>query len=231
MRPSELQVLYEDNHLLGVVKPAGLLVQGDRTGDQTLLEIAKAWLRRRYGKPGRVYLGLVHRLDRPVSGVVLFARTSKAAGRLAKQFREGSVRKLYWAVAAGVPAPPEGEAEAWLAGQADGRGRTRAALQAFPGARQARLRYRTLERAPGAAWLEVEPLTGRRHQIRVQLALLGHPILGDTKYGGPRWSADRRIALHAKSLEVVHPVRDQKVLLVAPPPADWPWPPPQAGAG
>jgi 23S rRNA pseudouridine1911/1915/1917 synthase len=229
MRPSELQVLFEDNHLLAVVKPAGLLVQGDRTGDPTLLEIAKAWLRRRYGKPGRVYLGLVHRLDRPVSGVVLLARTSKAAGRLARQFREGSVRKIYWAVVAGSPEPRAGEAEAWLAGRADGRGRTRSALQAFPGARLARLRYRTVERAAGSAWLEVEPLTGRRHQIRVQLALLGHPILGDTKYGGPSWRADRRLALHGRSLEVVHPVGGQKVLLVAPPPEIWPWPPPVAG--
>jgi 23S rRNA pseudouridine1911/1915/1917 synthase len=226
MRPSELQILYEDNHLLGVVKPAGLLVQGDRTGDPTLLEVAKAWIRQRYGKPGLVYLGLVHRLDRPVSGVVLLARTSKAAGRLAMQFREGSVRKIYWAVVAGVPAPRAGEAVAWLAGRADARGRTRAAPQPFPGARESRLRYRTLKHAAETAWLEVQPLTGRRHQIRAQLALLGHPVLGDTKYGGQRWLTDRALALHARSLEVVHPVRDEPVVLVAPPPSTWPWPPP-----
>lgn len=223
----ELKVIHEDNHLLAVDKPAGLLVQGDRSGDPDLTMAAKEYLRRKYHKPGNVYLGLVHRLDRNVSGVVLLARTSKSAGRLAAVFRAKQVTKIYLAVVAGRPEPAGGELKAWLAAQGDARGVTRAAVQAFAGARESLLRYRVLEEAAGCSLLEVQPVTGRRHQIRAQLALAGHPLLGDIKYGARRRLPDHRIALHAHALELDHPVGGRPLRLTAEPPADWPWPPPR----
>ena len=220
----KLEVLYEDNHLLAVVKPAGLLVQGDRSGDVTLLDLARTYLKTKYAKPGQVFLGLVHRLDRNVSGVVLLARTSKAAGRLGTQFREGTVTKLYRAVVAGRPGPSPGEWHSWLYPKGDFQGVTRADKSAFPGAKVARLRYDVVESAGGWSLVNVWPVTGRRHQIRAQFALEGHPLLGDVKYGSRRRLADHRIGLHALSLTVTHPVRDQSLTLTAPLPSDWPWP-------
>jgi 23S rRNA pseudouridine1911/1915/1917 synthase len=219
------QVIYEDNHLLAVVKPAGLLVQGDRSGDATLLATAKAYLKRKYAKRHNVFLGLVHRLDRPVSGVVLFARTSKAAGRLSRQFRERTVRKCYRAVVEGRPPADGGELVAFLAARGDARGVTRAAPDPFPGARQARLYYTVTAYAGPYALLSVEPVTGRRHQIRVQLALAGCPVHGDLKYGAAGPLTDRGIALHAERLEVAHPISGAELALAAPVPARWPWPP------
>lgn len=215
-------VLYEDNHLLAVAKPPGWLVQGDRSGDPTLLEAAKSYLKRKYAKPGNVYLGLVHRLDRPVSGVVLLARTSKAAGRLAQQFRERSARKEYLAVVEGLP-PRDGELIAFLADRADRRGVTRAGPQPFAGSREGRLVLVVLARSRGRSLLRIEPLTGRRHQIRAQLALVGCPVVGDIKYGAGRRRADRSIALHARVLEIDHPVSGDRVVLRAPLPPGWPW--------
>lgn len=219
-----LPIIYEDNHLLAVVKPAGLLAQGDRTGDPSVTDLAAAYLRQRYGKPGNVYVGLVHRLDRPVSGVLLLARTSKAAARLSAQFRDGTVAKTYLAVVAPAPAADAADLTAWLGDRADPRGRTPAAAAPFPGAREARLGYRVRARAAGAALLEVEPVTGRRHQIRAQLALHGCPVLGDVKYGAPG-PARRAIALHAWRLAVRHPVGGAPLVFEAPLPAGWPWPP------
>jgi 23S rRNA pseudouridine1911/1915/1917 synthase len=216
-------VLCEDNHLLAVAKPAGLLVQGDGSGDPTLLAAARNYIGVKYAKPGHVYLGLVHRLDRPVSGVVLFARTSKAASRLSRQFRERSVRKVYLAVIEGSPAAATGELTAFLGQRADRQGVTRAANRPFTGAREARLVYTVLGTAGGRSLLRVEPQTGRRHQIRAQLALAGYPIVGDVKYGSRRRHADRSIALHARRLVVDHPVRDESVVLVAPIPTGWTW--------
>lgn len=220
-----LDVLYEDNHLLAVHKPAGLLVQGDRSGEPTLLDLARDHLRRKYAKPGNVYVGLVHRLDRNVSGVVLLARTSKAAGRLSAQFREGTVRKIYLAVCQGRPPAPAGEWRAWLAAAADARGVTRGSWEPFVGARESVLRYRVTAEAPTASLVEVEPLTGRRHQIRVQFALAGCPLLGDVKYGAARPLPTRRLGLHALRLLVAHPVGGAPLELAAAPPPDWPWPP------
>jgi 23S rRNA pseudouridine1911/1915/1917 synthase len=220
----KLEVLYEDNHLLAVHKPAGLLVQGDRSGDETLLDVARSYVKHKYDKPGHVFLGLVHRLDRNASGTVLLARTSKAAGRLSGQFREGTVDKVYQAVVTGRPSSGGGELRSWLAAKGDPQGVTRAAWEPFPGARESLLRYHVVESRSGWSLMEVRPVTGRRHQIRAQFALAGHPLLGDVKYGSPRRLADHRIALHALSLTVSHPVGGETLTLTAPLPEDWPWP-------
>ncbi len=219
-RPTDLKVLYEDNHLLAVEKPAGLLVQGDKTGDPTLLEAGKDYLRAKYDKPGNVFLGLVHRIDRPVSGVVLFARTSKAASRLTGEFRLRRVHKVYFAVVIGRVGADEGRLEAFIK-----RAHLKSRIETGPGndAKHAILSYRVLGRKKGYSLLEVTPTTGRHHQIRLQLADMGHPVAGDLKYGAREPLADREIALHAGVLVVKHPTRDQEVRLVAPPPATPPW--------
>lgn len=220
----DLEILYEDNHLLAIRKPAGLLVQGDVTGDETLLDLARAYLKRRYAKPGNVYVGLVHRLDRPVSGVILLARTSKAASRLSAQFRAGTPEKRYLAVVEGRLPTAAGELVAHLAAHGDDQGVTRAAPAPFDGSREARLRYRVVGEAADRSLVDVDLLTGRRHQIRAQFALAGHPVWGDQKYGS-RQTLAGRIALHAERLEVTHPTSGQPLVLVADPPTDaWPWP-------
>ncbi|MFO7652869.1 MAG: RNA pseudouridine synthase [Candidatus Krumholzibacteriia bacterium] len=218
-----LQVLHEDNHVLGVVKPAGLLVQGDRTGDPTLLEAARAYLKQKYEKPGNVYVGLVHRLDRPVSGVVVLARTSKAAARLSREFRERRVRKVYLAVVLGAPPAAAGILRAEIAAAPDAAGVSLAAVARFPGSRRAELVYTVVGRSAGRCLLRVEPRTGRRHQIRAQLALAGCPVVGDVKYGAPERLPDRSVALHAWRLEVAHPVSREAVILQSPPSTSWPW--------
>jgi 23S rRNA pseudouridine1911/1915/1917 synthase len=221
-----LDVIHQDNHLLAVAKPPGLLVQGDRSGDPTLVEAAQAYLKETCNKPGNVYIGLVHRLDRNVSGLVLLARTSKAASRLSAAFREGRVQKRYLAVVLGDPPAEAGELKAWLAAEGDARGVTRTEGAPFAGGREAVLRYRRLERRGGVSLLEVEPVTGRRHQIRAQLALVGCPLLGDIKYGAPERLPDRRLGLHAWQLELDHPVGGAPLTLTAPPDRTWPWPAP-----
>ena len=225
-RPSALNVkdllLYEDNHLLVLVKPGGMLAQGDATGDETLLALAKAYLKEKYHKPGNVYLGLVHRLDRVTSGVMVLARTSKAAARLSQAFREGQVEKLYLAVVEGHP-PQRGRLEDRLSW--DSR-RRKAYLS--PTGKEAKLEFETLKRKRGLALLLVRPETGRKHQIRAQLAAAGFPILGDLKYGSQKRIAQgRAILLHAYSLTLPHPVRREKMTFKAPPPPYWPqelWP-------
>ncbi|MCB1183911.1 RluA family pseudouridine synthase [bacterium] len=227
---AELHVIHEDNHLLVVAKPAGLLAQGDRSGDPTLVDAAAAYLREKYAKPGNVYVGLVHRLDRNTSGVMVLARTSKAAGRLSAQFRDDTVRKIYLAVVEGGPPESRGEARAWLAAKGDHEGMTRACTAPFDGARPAHLRYDVREAAGGFALVEVRPVTGRRHQIRAQMALLGCPLLGDVKYGARLRLPDHRVALHALALEIAHPVGGAPLRFEAPVPADWPWPDPASKA-
>lgn len=214
-----LEILYEDNHLLAVVKPAMLPTMGVAPDRPSLIAIAKEYVRRKYQKPGNVYLGVVSRLDAPVSGVVLLARTSKAAARLSEQFRTRSVRKVYWALVEGEPAPPGGVLEHYLRHD-DRHRRVRVTHAATDGARIARLRYETLDRKGAVCRLQIQPETGRKHQIRVQLAQIGHPIVGDRKYGSVS-PFPSGIALHARRLVVEHPVRRIPVEWTAPLPAAW----------
>jgi 23S rRNA pseudouridine1911/1915/1917 synthase len=222
MDPRDLEILYEDNHLLAVYKPAGVLSQGDATGDPTLLDAAKAWLKDKYAKPGNVFVGLVHRLDRPVAGVLLFAKTSKAAGRLSAEFREGRVEKVYRAVVEGTPDPSEQTLRGHVLKDEEAK-RSQLVEAATAGAREAELEYRVLGTRQGVSLLEVVPKTGRSHQIRVQLAGIGHPILGDVKYGASAPLPGGVIALYARALSFRHPTRDEVVEIAAGPPPGWPW--------
>lgn len=213
------EVLYLDNHLLGVVKPSGMLAQGDRTGDADLVTLAKEYLKWRFDRPGNVFVGLVHRLDRPTSGVVVLARTSKAAGRLAEQFRGRGVEKRYLAVVEGRLGA-EGEAVDGIR-KGEG-GRVEVVPEGAPEAKRAALRWRTLAADGGLSLVEVDLLTGRKHQIRAQLAHRGAPVLGDLRYGSRAPFAEGRgVALHAHRLVVEHPTRREPVALAAPPPAAW----------
>ncbi len=215
-----LKILYEDNHLLGVVKDAGCLVQGDRTGDVTLLSLAKDYIKQKYNKPGNVFLGLIHRLDRPTSGVVLFARTSKAASRLASEFRRRRVDKVYCAVIEGRLHSKTGTLVSHLVRTG---GRSRSDSGSSPKAKEAALAYHVLSVQKGFSLVEIRPVTGRHHQIRVQLAEAGCPIVGDVKYGAKEILSRRRIALHAASLRIKHPTTNEFIVLETPPPKDFPW--------
>jgi len=214
-----LQILFEDNHLLAVLKPAGLPTMGVKSGRPSLVKIAKDHLRRKYHKPGNVYLGVVSRLDSAVSGVILLARTSKAAARLTEQFRCGDVEKTYWALVEGRPEPAEASCADWLC-KDERQQRMVVCAAEQPGSRQARLRYRTLRELLRVTLLEVILETGRKHQIRVQLARRGHPVLGDRKYGSTM-AFPHGVALHARGLELQHPVRKTPLRLEAPLPAAW----------
>ncbi|QJA06661.1 RluA family pseudouridine synthase [Thermosulfurimonas marina] len=217
-----LEVLYEDSHLLAVAKPGGVLVQGDRTGDETLLSRARAYLKEKYAKPGRVYLGLVHRLDRVTSGVVLLARTSKAAGRLSLAFREGGVRKAYLAVVEGRFPLEAGLLRHYLFWD-EREGRTLVREDPAQGFREAVTGFETLARGLHHTVLLLFPETGRKHQLRAQLAHLGHPVVGDRRYGSRRKvEKGRAILLHALALALRHPVRDCFLFLWAPPPEYFP---------
>ena len=212
-----LQVLYEDNHLIAVNKPAGFLVQGDISGDRTLMDVTKDYIRKKYGKPGRVFLGLVHRLDRPVAGVVLFAKTSKGASRVSEQLRSRKVIKIYWALVHGKVDPAEGSLTSYLK---KGEGRIQVTNQADPHAREAILSYTTMRFKEHKSLLEIRLHTGRKHQIRAQLAAMGFPIEGDVQYGAPYALAWNTIRLLAKSLTLKHPTQDRRITIEAPDP-DW----------
>lgn len=214
-----LEVLYEDNHLLAVNKPALLPTMGVAGDAASLLTVAKAWLRLKYDKPGNVYLGVVSRLDAPVTGLILLAKTSKAAARLSEAFRTRAVGKRYLAVVEGPVDPPCGVLENFL--RHDERHRkVHATHERAEGAQFARLSYQVIARRGGWELLEVQPETGRKHQIRVQLAKAGHPIVGDRKYGsGVEFGPG--IALHSHALEFQHPVRHERVRLEAPLPPSW----------
>lgn len=216
---SDPVVLYEDNHCLALLKPARMLTVGDETGDVSLLDLGRDYIKRKYQKPGDVFLGVVQRLDRPVSGVVLFARTSKAAGRLAEQFRNRDVQKTYRAIVEGALQTPEGECVHWLQ-KASAPNVVRIVPANSSGAKPARLRYRRVRISGNRTLVEILPETGRSHQIRVQLAAIGHPICGDKKYGS-KTPLEGAIALHAAKLEFEHPTRREPVVVSAPEPVVW----------
>jgi 23S rRNA pseudouridine1911/1915/1917 synthase len=215
-----LEVLYEDNHLLAVNKPAGLATMGTPGDRPTLLSLAKQYVKQRYAKPGNVYLGVMSRLDAPVTGVVLLARTSKAARRLTEQFRTHRVEKVYWALVEGIVEPAAGDCMDWI-GPDDRHRCMHIVSAASPGAKQCRLAYRRLAVIGRDSVLEVLLQTGRKHQIRLQLADRGHPVLGDRKYGSLR-RFGCGIALHARRLMVIHPVKADRLELAAPLPSTWP---------
>lgn len=211
-----MEVVYEDNHLVVVNKRAGEIVQGDKTGDKPLSEMVKEYLKEKYRKPGNVFCGVVHRLDRPVSGLVVFARTSKALERMNRLFRDGDVHKTYWALVEGKPGKPEALLEDWLL--SDGRiNKTFVVAPDTKDAKLSRLEYRTVAEGDRYTLLEVRLLTGRKHQIRAQLANIGCRIKGDLKYGARRSNPDGGISLQAHSIEFIHPVSKEKISLEIPP--------------
>jgi 23S rRNA pseudouridine1911/1915/1917 synthase len=215
-----LDVLYEDNHLLVINKPAGLATQGALPGTASVVTLAQDYLKRKYQKPGNVYVGVVSRLDAPVSGVLVLARTSKAAARLTRQFQTGAVEKTYWAIVELPPEPSAGEWEHWLL-KNDARRRVEVVPANTPGAQRARLRFHTLRRARLGTLLEIQLLTGRKHQIRVQLAAIGSPVVGDRKYGSTTAFSADAIALHCVRLALEHPTLKTPLEFRAPPPAAW----------
>jgi 23S rRNA pseudouridine1911/1915/1917 synthase len=213
------EILYEDNHCLAVAKPSGWLSTHYQGGAETVDRLVKRYLKVKHHKPGNVFLGIVHRLDRAVSGVLLFARTSKAAARLAEQFREGTIEKVYWAVVEGEVASSAGTLEDWLCKDREA-GRVEVVEPRTSGARQALLHFQNRGSHGSLTWLEVRPQTGRTHQLRVQLAHHGHPIYGDARYGSVR-TLGRAIALHARALTFLHPVRYEPITVTAEVPRPW----------
>jgi 23S rRNA pseudouridine1911/1915/1917 synthase len=216
---ASLEVLYEDNHCLAINKPAGRLTTHYQGEEETLDRDIKSYLKQKYAKPGNVFLGVVHRLDRPVSGVLLFARTSKAAARLSEQFRQGSIEKVYWAVLEGTLRQPAGSLVDWLRKE-EQRGRVEVVPPETPGARQALLHYQRKGVRAGLSLVEVRPQTGRTHQLRVQWSHHGHPIYGDAKYGAVH-TFGKAIALHARSLTFLHPVKNEPIEIQAEVPREW----------
>lgn len=214
-----LPVIYEDNHLLVVAKPAGLATMGTQSDRPSAWQIAKQYLAQKYAKPGNVYLGVVSRLDAPATGVLPFARTSKAAARLSDQFKRKTVGKIYWAIVGGRLPAPAGQWEDWLLKDEQAQRMVRVA-ERTPGAQLATLQYRSLGPVAGGTWVEVRLLTGRKHQIRVQFAERGCPIFGDRKYGS-RQAFEPGIALHARQITLEHPTRKTPLVLEAPLPKVW----------
>ncbi len=210
-------ILYEDNHVIAVNKKTGMLVQGDKTGDLPILDLMKSYIKERDHKPGQAFLGLPHRLDRPASGVLILAKTSRALSRLSASFRDGEVQKYYWAAVESAPTFPEGTLVDWLRKDA----KTNTSHRVKPtatGAKEARLTYRVLGSSKSCWLVEVQLLTGRHHQIRVQLSGMGTPVKGDLKYGAKRSNPGGGIHLHARRLELPHPVREKSLLITAQPP-------------
>ncbi|MEA2043522.1 MAG: RluA family pseudouridine synthase [Bacteroidota bacterium] len=217
-----LNVVFEDNHLLVLNKRCGELVQGDSTGDQTLADKAKTYLKQKYNKPGKVFLGIPHRLDRPTSGLIVYTRTGKALKRMVKIFRERNVRKSYLAICKNIPEYKQMNLTNYLYKNKN-QNKSYVVDKNHKDAKRAELNYTVLAQAEGYSLLEVELLTGRHHQIRVQLSNQGLIIKGDLKYGFPKANPDAGIHLHAREIEFVHPVRKEPILLKAEPPTDYAW--------
>lgn len=217
-----MQVIYEDNHVIIVNKTSSEIVQGDKTGDTPLSEIVKQYLKEKYNKPGNVYLGVTHRLDRPVSGIVVFAKTSKALPRLNEMFKNGEVKKTYWAIVKNCPKEAEGELEHYLV-RNEKQNKSYAYDREVPDSKKAILHYKLIGRSQNYYLLEVDLKTGRHHQIRCQLAKMGCPIKGDLKYGAQRSNPDGSISLHARRIRFVHPVSREMIDIEAPVPNDNLW--------
>ena len=218
-----MTVLYEDNHIIAVNKTCNEIVQGDKTGDTPLSETVKAYIKVKYNKPGEVFLGVTHRLDRPTSGVVLFARTSKALARLNEMFKSHEqIKKTYWAIVQGAPKQPEARLENWLV-KNESQNKSYITKPHAKDAKQAILNYKTLVRGENYTLLEVDLETGRHHQIRCQLAAIGCPIKGDLKYGAKRSNPDGGICLHARQIAFIHPVTKEPICITAPTPEDSLW--------
>lgn len=217
-----MEILYEDNHLIALNKKPSEIVQGDKTGDIPLSEHLKEYLKKKYQKPGDVFLGVIHRLDRPVSGVVIFARTSKALTRMNDLFRKNQVSKVYWAIVQKRP-PLEEEILEHFLRKDEKKNKSFAYLTEVRDSRLARMKYRLTAGSDNYSLLEVELFTGRHHQIRCQLSKIGSPVKGDLKYGFSRSNPDGSISLHARKITFIHPVKNEEVIIIAPPPEDNLW--------
>ena len=217
-----MKVLYEDNHIIVINKAAGEIVQGDKTGDVSLCDTMKQYIKEKYAKPGNVFIGLPHRLDRPVSGIVVFAKTSKALERLNRMFSEGAVKKIYWALTKGIPTPAEADIDSWIL-RNEKMNKSFSYPKEVKGAKHALLHYRPVAASQNYNLIEVELKTGRHHQIRCQLSSIGCPIKGDLKYGAQRSNPDGSISLHARYIEFTHPVSKETIAITAPLPGDKLW--------
>lgn len=217
-----MQVLYEDNHIIIVYKEAGEIVQGDKSGDEPLSETVRRWIKEKYQKPGNVFLGIVHRLDRPVSGLVIFAKTSKALARLNNMFRNGEVHKTYWAIVTRPPFEPEATLTDWLV-RNERQNKSYAYNHQVPTSKKSILHYKIINRSDRYTLLEINLMTGRHHQIRCQLSNMDCPIKGDLKYGAPRSNPDGSISLLSHRVEFVHPVSKENICIEFPLPDDTLW--------
>ncbi len=217
-----MEVIYEDNHIIVVNKAPGEIVQGDKTGDKPLSERIKEWLKEKYAKPGNVFCGVVHRLDRPVGGLVVFAKTSKALSRMNEMFRNGDVHKTYWAITKNIPSEQEATLTHYITTR-EKINKSYASTTPKEGALKAQLKYKVIARSDRYTLLEINLLTGRKHQIRVQLSAIGCPVKGDLKYGAERSNPDGSISLLARKIQFVHPISKKEINLTAPLPDDKLW--------
>ena len=217
-----MKIVYEDNHVITASKRSGEIVQGDKTGDRTLADDVKEYIKEKYAKPGNVFLGVTHRLDRPVWGLVVFAKTSKALARLNDMFRNGEVHKTYWAICQNAPAEPEATLTHWIT-RNEKQNKSYAYDREVPGSKKAVLHYRTISRSERYTLVEIELMTGRHHQIRCQLAKIGCPIKGDLKYGARRSNPDGSISLLARKVEFIHPVSKERICVESQVPDDNLW--------
>ncbi len=217
-----MEVVYEDNHIIIVNKQSGEIVQGDKTGDKPLSDFVKAWIKEKYAKPGNVFLGVVHRLDRPVAGLVVFAKTSKALSRLGNMFRDGEIKKTYWTIVPKAPIPPQATLTHWLV-RNEKQNKSYAYDHEVAKSKKAILDYCVIGHSERYFLLEVHLKTGRHHQIRCQLSKIGCPIKGDLKYGAPRSNPDGSISLLSRKVEFIHPVSHQPISIIAKTPDDNLW--------
>ncbi|SMO71621.1 RluA family pseudouridine synthase [Solitalea koreensis] len=218
----DLEILYEDNHIIAVNKPSGIPVQGDISGDKPLIDHVKDYIKYTFNKPGEAFAGLIHRIDRPVSGVILFARTSKALERFNALFKSRDIHKTYWALVKNQPPKPEGNLINYLKKNQE-KNTSKAYDTEVPGSSRSELNYKVIGKSDSYYLIEVDPITGRHHQIRVQLSNIGCPIRGDKKYGYQRSNPDLSINLHARKINFIHPVKKEEMTITAPLPKDPIW--------